>query len=351
VPIVARVEEEDSIDILELSGCTHVLPLHQRLGERLANRLNAGHAETHVIGNIRDLQIADFAVHNTPLVGRTIADLRLPATIGVNVIAVWKGGRLFPARPELILTKDSVVIVVGTAEQMLELDTLLVIYDTNYNAALVIGGGKVGQATAGALKQKGIPVHILERDEALRNRLDSIADKVFIGDAADREVLMRAGLREAPSVLLTTNDDAMNIYLAVYCRRLNPELRIISRITHEKNIEAIYRAGADFAISYASLGVEQVFSQLHGRELWILGEGFELFSLLVPPSLAGRRLDGSKISERTGLDVIAIQQDGRVITNPPSSMILEQGSDLFMMGGTRERAAFAKEFGSHRNHQ
>lgn len=351
VPIVARVEEEDSIDILELSGCTQVLPLHQRLGERLANRVNAGHAETHVIGNIRDLQIADFAVHNTPLVGRTIADLRLPATIGVNVIAVWKGGRLFPARPELTLTKDSVVIVVGTAEQMLELDTLLVIYDTNYNAALVIGGGKVGQATAGALKQKGIPVHILERNEALRNRLDSIADKVFIGDAADREVLMRAGLREAPSVLLTTNDDAMNIYLAVYCRRLNPELRIISRITHEKNIEAIYRAGADFAISYASLGVEQVFSQLHGRELWILGEGFELFSLLAPPSLAGRRLNQSKISERTGLDVIAIQQDGRVVTNPSSSMILEEGSELFMMGGTRERAAFAKEFGAHHNHQ
>jgi hypothetical protein len=27
------------------------------------------------------------------------------------------------------------------------------------------------------------------------------------------------------------NDDALNIYLAVYCRRLNPTLRIVCRIT------------------------------------------------------------------------------------------------------------------------
>ena len=48
----------------------------------------------------------------------------------------------------------------------------------------------------------------------------------------------------------------MNIYLAVYCRRLKPDLRIVSRITHERNVEAIHRAGADFVLSYTSLGAE-----------------------------------------------------------------------------------------------
>jgi Trk K+ transport system NAD-binding subunit len=231
---------------------------------------------------------------------------------------------------------------------MIELDLLLVIYATNYHPALVIGGGKVGQATARALKKKDIPVQLLEREESLRPKLDNVADRIFIGDAADREVLMKAGLREAPSVLLTTNDDAMNIYLAVYCRRLNPDLRIISRITHEKNIEAIYRAGADFAISYASLGVEEVFAQLHSRQLLILGEGFELFSVLLPPSLAGKTLAESAITERTELSVIGMQQNGRVLTNPPGSTPLAEGSELFMMGGTRGRQAFTKAFGNDR---
>ena len=51
-------------------------------------------------------------------------------------------------------------------------------------------------------------------------------------------------------MLLTTNDDAMNIYLAVYCRKLNRDLRIVSRITHERNVEAIHRAGADFVLRF-----------------------------------------------------------------------------------------------------
>ncbi|MDH3733231.1 MAG: potassium channel family protein, partial [Gemmatimonadota bacterium] len=37
VPIAAIADHEDSIDILELSGATHVLHLTQRLGEHLAN--------------------------------------------------------------------------------------------------------------------------------------------------------------------------------------------------------------------------------------------------------------------------------------------------------------------------
>lgn len=349
VPIVGHVHEEDSIDILELSGCTYVVPLHQRLGTRLANRVNAGHAQSHVIGNLGGLKVADFAVHNTPLVGRTVGDIKLHETTGVNLIAVWKGGRLLPAVPATVLTKDSVAVVVGTAEQMMELDLLLVIYDTNYNPALIIGGGRVGQATACALKQKDIPVHLLERDESLRARLGDIADRVFIGDAADREVLMKAGLREAPSVILTTNDDAMNIYLAVYCRRLNPELRIISRVTHQKNIEAIYRAGADFAISYASLGIEEVFAQLHSHELLILGEGYELFSVLVPPALVGKTLAESRMIERTELSLIALQENGHIVTKPPLSTRLMEGSELLMMGGTTGRQAFQKAFGTRKN--
>ena len=136
----------------------------------------------------------------------------------------------------------------------------------------------------------------------------------------------------------------MNIYLAVYCRRLNPELRIVSRITHEKNIESIYRAGADFAISYASLGVEDVFAHLHSRELLIVGEGFELFSVLLPRSLAGRTLQEGVIESRTGLTIVAIQQNGRILTNPAGSTQLTRETELVMLGSTKSRQAFAEAF-------
>jgi Trk K+ transport system NAD-binding subunit len=270
--------------------------------------------------------------------------LGLDKAFGVHIIAVWERGRLHPVHPGTVLSKDSVAVIAGTADQMLELDTLLVIYNTNYNPVLVIGGGKVGHAAACALKERDIAVHLVERNEDVCGRLTGVAGQIFIGDAADRDVLMRAGLNEAPAVLLTTNDDNMNIYLSVYCRRLNPSLRIVSRITHQRNIEAIYRAGADFALSYASLGVEHVFRQLHSRELLIMGEGFELFSILLPPSLTGRTLGQSKIREMSGVDVIGIRQNGRLVTNPDASTILSKGNELVILGSTRAREAFVKAF-------
>lgn len=41
----------------------------------------------------------------------------------------------------------------------------------------------------------------------------------MLGNAADLDVLERAGLREAPTAVLTTRDDDSNMYLAIYCRR------------------------------------------------------------------------------------------------------------------------------------
>ena len=216
LPVLAIVDEDDSVDNLQLAGATHVLPLKRRLGEQLANRMSAGHAHAHVLGRFKDLLIAEFPVHLTPLAGRTIRDTPLRESFGVNVIGVWDRGRLRLATPDTVLHVETVAVVVGTASQMTELDTFLVIYDVNLNPTLVIGGGKVGSAAAAALKRRGLPVHIVEKDPSIARRLAAVADQVFIGDAADREVLKEAGLGPAPSVLLSTNDDATNIYLAVY---------------------------------------------------------------------------------------------------------------------------------------
>ncbi len=344
-PIVATATAEDSIDVLELSGCTHVLPLHQQLAERLANRINAGHAEVHVIGGIRNLRIAEFAVHNTPFAGRTIRETQIREATGVEIVSVWERGKLLPARPDTYLSNSSLLVVAGTEQQILELNLLLVIYDINYNPVLVIGGGKVGRATARALRRKDVAVHLIERNEALRQRIGEIPTRLFQGEAADRDLLMEAGLNSTPAVVLSGSDDAMNIYLAVFCRRLNPEVLIMSRLTHPRNLEAIYRAGADFALSYTSLGVEDIFAQLHAQELLVIGEGVELFVMPAPSSLVGRDLVGCAVSERTGLTIVGVQQNGVVVTNPPGSTSLQKDTELIMLGSNEQRQAFARDFG------
>jgi Trk K+ transport system NAD-binding subunit len=345
VVIVATAEHTESIDLIELAGATHVLPLKQRLGEQLAARVNAGHCEAHVLGGFRDLSIAEFPVSRTPLSGCALRDTQLRQVTGVNVVGVWERGRLVPAQPDTVLSDASVPVVVGTAEQITALNRLVEPFDVNPSPVLLIGGGKVGQAAAQALKRRGVPVHLVEHDAAVAARSEPLVDRVFFGEAADRDVLAQAGIEQTPSVLLTTNDDAMNIYLCIYCRRLNPRLRIVSRVTHERNVEAIHRAGADFALSYASIGVESVLALLRNRELIFVGEGVRFFSVTTPRALDNKRLLDSGIGARTGLNVIAVQSGATTITNPAPDTVLTAGSELLAIGTDEQRRAFHRSFG------
>ena len=346
VPVIALAEEDDSVDLLELAGATHVIPLKRRLGEHLANRVRAGRGHAQIIGRFEDLVITEFPVDRTPMTGRTLRDLRLRQQLGINIVAVWERGRLLPPDPDLELTPSSVPVAVGTPERIRQLDDLLAESDiADSHPVLVIGGGKVGSAAAKALRAKGVAVHLVERDPAVTARLGEVADRVCVGDAADREVLEEAGLAETSSVVLTTNSDAINIYLAVYCRRLNPDLRIVSRITHQRNIEAIHRAGADFVLSYAHLGVETIISILRGRDLVLLGEGIDFFVLDLPSSLVGRSLADADLRRRTGLNVIGLDTTDGVVTNPPPELPLPKGSKLLALGTREQRRSFGEIFG------
>lgn len=344
VPIAAISHDENAVDILELSGATHVLPLKRWLGEQLANRINAKRAGLHPIGEISELKIAEMPVHGTPLVGKTIRETKLREETGVNAIGVWERGPLQTARPSTSLTEASVLLVVGSSEQLESLDSFLSSYDVNPNPVLIIGGGTVGAAAASALAKRDVPVNLVEKDVSRTARLMEITDHVFEGDASNYDLLSEAGIAEAPSVLLTTNDDAVNIFLTSYCRRLNPELRIVTRITHERNLAAIYRAGADFVLSYATLGVDSILSIIKKKKLVVLGEGVDLFSVEVPPSLYGKSLAESGIGAVTGLNVIAIKDASGTHCELSPSFKLKPRTELVMIGSTMEFEKFNQTY-------
>jgi Trk K+ transport system NAD-binding subunit len=114
IPIAAIAEHTESIDILELSGATTVLPLKQRLGEYLANRVDAGRPEAHVIGSISGIQIAELPARDTPYVGLLIRDTHLRERVGVSVVGLWERGKLVTAFPHTRIEPSSVVVVAGT---------------------------------------------------------------------------------------------------------------------------------------------------------------------------------------------------------------------------------------------
>jgi Trk K+ transport system NAD-binding subunit len=209
---------------------------------------------------------------------------------------------------------------------------------------LVIGGGQVGGAAVRALHERGVPVHLVEREQKRCEILRPYCEAVFPGDAAEYTLLKEAGIEEAPSVLLTTHDDAINIHLASYCRRLNPDMRVVSRITHERNLEAIHRAGADFVLSYATLGVDAVSSAIQNRRLVVLGEGVDLFTREVPASLRGTTLAESRIGERTGLNVVALEYNDTFETDLTGETTLPEDAHLLLIGSDEQVESFVAAY-------
>jgi voltage-gated potassium channel len=348
VPIAAIAEDEDSIEILGLSGASTVLPLKRRLGEYLANRVDAGRTQAHVVGSIGDVQIAELPVRGTPLAGVLIRDTHLRERTGVSIVGLWERGKLRTAFPHLPIPETSVVVVAGTTAQIADFNASLPTA-RNSTAVLVIGAGKVGFAAAVYLKQQGVTVLAIDRDAGAVEMLRGVADELHIGDAADRATIERAGITRVASLLLTTNDDAMNIYLAVFGRRLNPNVRIISRITHERNVEAIHRAGADFALSYTSLAVESVMALLRGDSPILLAEGVTFFEVPMPASIGGVRLGDTAIGSKTGLSVVALEHRGVLQTQLTAETILPADGKLLMLGSLEQRQEFLDEFGERRS--
>ena len=344
-PVVGFAEHRDSIDILELAGCNQVLSPKIQLGKYLAERGGAGIDHTDVLGSIKGLRMGEIAARNTSLVGSTIRETALRTKTGASIVGMWQAGTLLPARPETTIQENSILVILGVAEQLKKVDNLLNREEENTeHPVLIIGGGTVGRAAARKLQENDISVYLLEKDASVCDRCLDLADRVIIGDANDSKNLDLAGFQEARAVLLTGKDDAVNIYLAVYCRRLRPDIRIVSRITRNRNVSAVHRAGADFAFSDAALAAESTMSLIEGHDMVVLDHDIELFEVVVPRKLVNTRLAESNISSITGLVVVGLDDGEHIATAIDSSVSLQAGHKLVMLGTTEQRKVFTQTF-------
>ncbi|MDX1642692.1 MAG: TrkA family potassium uptake protein, partial [Balneolaceae bacterium] len=243
--------------------------------------------------------------------------------------------------PDTIIREESVLVLAGTVDQLRTYDELLSIYNVSDKPVIIIGAGRVGRAAAKSLEERGIDYRIIDKNPSLV--IDD--ERYILGDAADISVLHRAGIREAHTTLITTHDDDVNIYLTIYCRQLVPDMHIISRTTYEKNINTMHRAGADFVMSYASMGASSIFNILEGQEVMVLAEGLNVFNHRINKKLAGKSLNQSNIRQDTGCTVIAVNcEDESMEINPSPDRKLELGREIVLIGSFESENAFNKKY-------
>ena len=341
VRMVATADDVASIDVLVLAGCQQVLHLSSLMASSLARRVSGVDHRAHVIGEYGRLVIAEANTTGTRLVGSTVRDSEIRARSGAAIVGIWQRGAYEPAAPETVLVEGTVLLLAGTREQLEAYDCEFGDPQEPERSVLILGGGRVGRATARALRQRNIDYRIVERDPSRPGR----DERWVLGNAAELEVLRAAGIDEATTIIITTHDDRTNVYLTLYCRNLRPSAKILSRATSPRNVSSLHRAGADYVLSYASMGGSLLFNSLQAGSVLHVAEGLTLFRVEVPPSLQGKALIDSSIRPRTGATVVAIEDaQGERLISPPAEAELSAGSRLLMIGSVEAEQSFLRHF-------
>ncbi len=115
---------------------------------------------------------------------------------------------------------------------------------------IVCGLGRTGYKIYNLLQQQGAEVvGISDRPMTLQDR-----EKLIIGDARSPAILVKAGIREAHTLVLASNDDALNLAILTQAKVLNPQIRIINRLLNQTLGERLDRTLTEhFTMSVAAL--------------------------------------------------------------------------------------------------
>jgi voltage-gated potassium channel len=119
---------------------------------------------------------------------------------------------------------------------------------------ILVGLGRVGRQAAQELKTSGVPFVVVDKSEAARTYAEEHGYLLLQRDGTEDEALLAAGVERARGLIATASDDATNLYVVLFARRLNPRLYIVSRASDEKAVPKLLRAGADRAVSPYAIG-------------------------------------------------------------------------------------------------
>lgn len=341
VPIVATGNAPASLDILELAGCTQVLELCEMMGRGLARRVFDGKRLAHPIGRFGELVIAEAMVRDTSLVGKTLRESCIRKNTGLNVLGSWQRGFFETVTADMLITDKTILVVAGSEQQIDSYNQMYQSEQAMDAPIVVIGGGRVGRATTRAIADRGLDYRIVEkRPELIKN-----PDKYVLGDGANFEVLEQAGIMDAPVVIITTSDDDMNIYLTIYCRQLRPDVEILCRSNLERNVATLHRVGADFVLSYASIGANTMLNLLGRMNILMMTEGLDIFQVDMPAQFIGKSVTECDIQKKTGCTVVALHlEDQQQVMLDPNHPLPAKGR-LILIGSPEAEQRFLKMYG------
>jgi len=200
---------------------------------------------------------------------------------------------------------------------------------------LIIGSGQVGREVAARLEDRGENVVVIEDDEAAIEQARSEGLTVHIGDGTNVDVLHTAGIENAKTVIATTGDDEVNLFIGQQATTNFGVDRVVCRANDPGNLEAFNDLGVDtVSPTYATAQAIDDFIERPSMARWtdMLGEEGDVQEVtLENEAFINRPLDevGPKLPGRCLIALVT--HDGEMFV-PESTYTLKRNDRLTLIG-------------------
>jgi len=190
---------------------------------------------------------------------------------------------------------------------------------------IVCGFGNTGSMTVSGLLARGIRAVVIEVDETAVQQM--MLDEQFahvpalVARARDRQALVMAGLHysHCRGVIATTNDDHVNLTIAITVKLLRPELMVLARSENQRVCDNMASFGTDSVINPYLIFAERMSLALSSPikylvQDWLISvPGSKLREVLEPPTgrwvVCGAGRFGARVVEQleaSGIPVTVI---------------------------------------------
>lgn len=268
---------------------------------------------------------------------RPLGPLEKLFTSGLILTSIFVMGYAITVITEYILSKNNI----GNLRQKRVEKKIKKMHDH----IIICGYGRNGQQAVHKLLAYKQPFVIIEMDEHVVDKHSNDSILFINGNANEDEVLKKAGIEKATTLICALPSDADNLFIVLSARQINQNLKIISRATEETTLKKLKLAGANNVIMPDKIGGDHMASLVVTPDLIefldnlsVSGDDDSMnveqvpFSKVCPEGkeLAIKDLD---LRKNTGCSIIGYKSsEGEYIVNPEPSLILKRGSKLILIG-------------------
>jgi voltage-gated potassium channel len=223
---------------------------------------------------------------------------------------------------------------------------------------IVCGFGRNGKQAAQKLLAYNRPFVIIEKNEEVIDRFSDENTLFILGNAIEDEILLKAGIERASTLICATPSDADNLFVVLSARQMNKNLKIISRASEETSYKKMKLAGADNVIMPDKIGGDHMASLVVVPDLvefldnlTVSGQEDSINVEQIPfekmcPNGKEQAIQDLDVRKKTGCSIIGYRSpNGEYIVNPEPSLVLQKKSKLILIGRPNQIEMLKKEYG------